>query len=71
MKGKEVMMADSKVMSYLRKNTLCLYETEQVDHVLERIKKENISEKITYLYVVDDEKHLKGVVPLRALLESP
>jgi len=41
-----------------------------VSGAIESLQKQDLSEQIVYLYVVDDEDHLLGVVPVRNLLSS-
>jgi len=42
-----------------------------IGEALNAIRKQKITEKIFYFYVIDQEKHLKGVVSTRSLLLSP
>jgi len=42
-----------------------------VEEALQEIRKHRVDEKIFYFYVVDEERHLKGVVSTRSLLLSP
>ncbi len=44
---------------------------QTVDEALNHIRKDKIDEKIFYFYVIDSQKHLKGVVSTRSLLLSP
>ncbi|MBS1983158.1 MAG: magnesium transporter [Bdellovibrionales bacterium] len=43
---------------------------QRVSEVIDRFRREGLPHKIIYLYVVDDQKKLLGVVPLRRLLAS-
>jgi magnesium transporter len=44
---------------------------QTVKEALEFARKQKLSEKIFYFYVVDEQKHLKGVISTRTLLLSP
>lgn len=41
-----------------------------IEEAIDYLRNKHIGDKIIYIYVVDDENHLKGVVPVRALLLS-
>lgn len=42
-----------------------------VAQALDFILENSVSERIIYFYVVDDERHLLGVIPTRRLLTTP
>jgi magnesium transporter len=47
-----------------------IHINQTLEEALKSLREKHISDKIVYIYVVDDENHLKGVVPTRALLLS-
>src|SRR4029434_5309685 len=40
-------------------------------HVVQRIRREGVGERVIYFYAVDEEKRLVGVVSTRRLLTAP
>jgi len=60
-----------KVNDYILPVKTTLSVDHTVDDALTHIRKQQLDEKIFYLYVVDQEARLKGVVSTRNLLISP
>ena len=53
----------------VRPNTI-IEEGYTIQEALDCLRNKHIDDKIIYIYVVDSEQHLKGVVPVRTLLLS-
>jgi magnesium transporter len=58
------------VMKYAGKNITWLCQSQTVADALAFLKNQNIADEIVYIYIVDEEEHLVGVLPLRRLLNS-
>lgn len=61
---------DEPIFGYLRRDFVPLNARLTVGEALERLRQQNLGEKIIYFYVVDDEDRLVGIVPTRRLLMS-
>ena len=59
------------VLSYLNHDFPLIYREETVEAVYEKFRRVGLKHKIIYLYVVDKNKKLLGVLPIRRLLISP
>lgn len=64
---KEALVA-SKVIDYVRNDYISLNPKSTVELVLSDLQNKNISDKITYFYVVNNEQCLCGILPIRRLL---
>lgn len=60
-----------KVGQYITPVKTTLWEGHTIDDALAHIRKNQLDDQIFYLYVVDNDKRLKGVVSTRSLLLSP
>ena len=69
MHGQEHM--NEPVLAYARKDFARLDERFTVQQAFEAIRQQGVGEKIVYFYVVDEEGHLRGVLPTRRLLTAP
>jgi magnesium transporter len=58
------------VIKYAGKNIVALPQTNTVSQALAFIRNQNITDEIVYIYIVDEEESLVGVLPLRRLLNS-
>ncbi|MDD3715580.1 MAG: CBS domain-containing protein [Candidatus Marinimicrobia bacterium] len=58
------------VMEVASRDCAVLREASTVREALDYIRERGISEKIIYFYVLDEEKHLIGVIPTRRLLTA-
>mgnify|MGYP001228405801 CR=1 FL=1 len=58
------------VVKYAGKNVIALKQTDTVADALAFLKNQNIANEIVYIYVVDENDSLTGVLPLRRLLTS-
>lgn len=59
------------VTSHVHQDCTTLGVEQTVGDALAELRSTLVSEKIVYFYVIDDERHLLGVVPTRRLLMSP
>lgn len=59
------------ILEYLDQDFPLIYKEETVGEVYEKFRQIGIKHKIIYLYVVDHEKKLLGVLPIRRLLVAP
>lgn len=59
------------VAEHMRTELARLHVDQTVGQALETIRQSPPPVRIVYFYVVDDEGHLKGVIPSRSLLLSP
>jgi magnesium transporter len=57
-----------KVADFIDPLGVCLHANSTVEGTLIELRKTEIADKISYLYVVDDEHKLVGIVPTRRLL---
>ena len=62
---------DSPIMEKLCRDILRVKASETTDEVLLRLQHQKITGQIAYLYVVDEENKLVGVVSLHAVVFSP
>lgn len=58
------------IQNYISTNTLLFSKDILVENVLKQIRTKNISDQIIYFYVVDNDKKLVGVLPLRRLISA-
>jgi len=58
------------VIKYAGKNVIALPQDNTVAQAMAFLRNQNITDEIVYIYVVDDENTLVGVLPLRRLLNS-
>lgn len=58
------------VMKYAGKNVVGLCQSQTVEDALSYLKKQNIADEIVYIYIVNEDERLVGVLPLRRLLNS-
>ncbi|HON44581.1 MAG TPA: magnesium transporter [Planctomycetota bacterium] len=61
---------ESKITDYIKKESIVLYKTDTIEAIQNLLCNKNICDQITYFYVVDDEKKLCGIVPLRRLITT-
>ncbi|MDX1964689.1 MAG: magnesium transporter [Pirellulales bacterium] len=61
---------DSPVTAHMRVRFASLTAGENVGQALNRLRAEPPSERILYLYVLDDQRRIVGVIPVRRLLTS-
>lgn len=59
------------VLDHIQKEVVRLTADQTVSDALDALRRHGQSQDIVYIYVVDDEGRLTGVVPTRALLASP
>ena len=64
-------LLDRPVSEYLHHDFTALPETWTCDRALEEIRRTGDDQKVTYFYIVDDNKCLRGVVPVRRFLTAP
>ncbi|HOJ61396.1 MAG TPA: CBS domain-containing protein [bacterium] len=58
------------VLAYARRDTTTLRKEQTVQEALNSLRNQELSERIVYFYVVDDDHRLLGVVPVRRLLSA-
>jgi magnesium transporter len=58
------------VIKYAGKNVIALPQDNTVAQAMSFLRNQNITDEIVYIYIVDDEQTLVGVLPLRRLLNS-
>lgn len=58
------------VIKYAGKNPVALSQDDTVGHALSSLRHQNIADEIAYIYIVDEDQKLVGVLPLRRLLNS-
>jgi magnesium transporter len=58
------------VSQNMRKDFVKLRQDETVQHAISSLRKHATAGEILYLYVTDDQSHLVGIVPVRALLTT-
>ena len=58
------------VMKYAGRNVAWLHQSQTVADAMAFLKNQNIADEIVYIYVVDEDERLVGVLPLRKLLNS-
>jgi len=58
------------VIKYAGKNVVWLCQSQTAADAMAFLKKQNIADEIVYIYIVDDDERLVGVLPLRKLLNS-
>jgi magnesium transporter len=58
------------VSKHIRKDFIALGQDETVQQAIASLRKHAIAGEILYLYVIDDQSRLVGVVPVRALLTA-
>ena len=58
------------VTKYAGKNVIALPQDNTVAQAMSFLRNQNITDEIVYIYIVDDEQTLVGVLPLRKLLNS-
>ncbi|MCE5339563.1 MAG: magnesium transporter [Planctomycetaceae bacterium] len=58
------------VIKYAGKNVIALPQDNTVAQAMSFLRNQNITDEIVYIYIVDDEQTLVGVLPLRKLLNS-
>src|SRR5437773_10068908 len=61
---------DVPVVEHARKDFPLLNANMTVGEALERIRREGVGECVIYVYAIDEEKRLVGVVPTRRLLSA-
>ena len=61
---------DDPVVKHVRKDFVALRQDCTVGEALQQLRRQEISERILYLYAVDEDNALVGVLPTRALLLS-
>ncbi len=59
------------VKDYIQQHVAVLYADQSAGEAIESIREQDIREAIVYFYVVDIDRRLVGVVPVRRLLMSP
>jgi magnesium transporter len=59
---------DASVLSHVRKDFVRVLVADTVGEALARVQRSQVAGRIVYFYVVDEEGHLRGVVPTRRLL---
>ncbi|MFO7776120.1 MAG: magnesium transporter [Candidatus Hydrogenedentota bacterium] len=59
---------DDPVVNYVRKDFVALRHGLTVGEALQQLRRQELSEKILYLYTVDEDNVLVGVLPTRTLL---
>ena len=62
---------DDPITAHLETGVPVFAETDTVEDVLTRLRREAPEEGVLYLYVTDDAQRLTGVVPSRKLMTSP
>ena len=62
---------DDPVVLHMNPTEVTVRPEQSVAQALESVRKARPSKRIVYIYVVDDEGVLRGVVPTRALLITP
>ncbi len=58
------------VIKYAGKNVIALPQDNTVAQAMSFLRNQNITDEIVYIYIVDNEQTLVGVLPLRRLLNS-
>ena len=58
------------VANHLRHDFTMLQRNQTIGEALASLRDQPVSDKIQYFYVVDEERHLVGIVPARRLLTS-
>lgn len=58
------------VLAYARRDATTLRKEQTVQEALNALRCQELSERIVYFYVVDEERRLLGVVPVRRLLSA-
>jgi len=58
------------VIKYAGKNVVALPQNDTVTQALEFLRNHNITDEIVYIYIVDENQALVGVLPLRRLLNA-
>lgn len=56
--------------SLLRSETVLISDQWNIEEVIITIRTSNISDQITYFYVVDNERRIVGVLPIRRILSA-
>jgi magnesium transporter len=62
---------DDPITRHIRRDFSRLHVNQTVGEALEAIRQQPPEGRVIYFYVVDDDNHLKGVVPTRRLLLGP
>lgn len=58
------------ITAWMHRDMLALRKSDTAAEATERFRRVNLRDKIVYLYVLDEEERLAGVVPVRRLLGS-
>ncbi len=58
------------VTDHLRRDYPLFSQSTTVQQTLDTIRRTGIDEQVMYFYVVDDDRHLQGVIPTRRLLTA-
>jgi magnesium transporter len=58
------------VSRHIRRDFIALRQDETVQHAIASLRKHATAGEILYLYVIDDQSRLVGIVPVRALLTA-
>lgn len=61
---------DRSVLDFIRRDYVALRASQTVGDALATLRGQTLGEQVLYLYVLDDEDRLVGVVPMRRLLVS-
>ncbi len=59
---------EKKVGEYVSEVHTLVYDNQTIEEAIEELRKKDIHDKILYFYVVDDERHLVGIISTRDLL---
>lgn len=59
---------DESILQYARKDITLLEKNQTIGETLQSLRRQDLSEKIVYFYVVDEAGTLAGVVPVRRLV---
>ena len=57
-------------VKYAGNNIIRLHQNQTVGDALASLRNQNIADEIAYIYIVDEDERLVGVLPLRRLLNS-
>jgi len=58
------------VLAYMRRDATTLRQEQTVQEALDELRQQELSERIVYFYVVDEDHRVLGVVPVRRLLNA-
>jgi len=58
------------VVKYAGKNIIALSQDKTVGEAFDFLRKQNLTDEIVYIYIIDETESLVGVLPLRKLLNS-